>query len=52
MYLLKKEIIKIQIYNVTLSNSYVTRKGEKKGRKRGREKGERKGDYRGYIRGK
>lgn len=40
------------IYNVTLSNSDVTRKGEKKGRKRGREKGERKGDYRGYIRGK
>lgn len=40
------------IYNVTLSNSDVTRKGEKKERKRGRAKGERKGDYRGYIRGK
>lgn len=40
------------IYNVTLSNSYITRKGEKKERKRGRAKGERKGDYRGYIRGK
>lgn len=40
------------IYNVTLSNSDVIRKGEKKGRKRGREEGERKGDYRGYIRGK
>lgn len=40
------------IYNVTLSNSYITRKGEKKERKRGKAKGERKGDYRGYIRGK
>lgn len=40
------------IYNVTLSNSDVTRKGEKKGRKRGRAEGERKGDYRGYIRGR
>lgn len=40
------------IYNVTLSNSDVTRKGEKKGRKRGRAEGEKKGDYRGYIRGK